>query len=91
MTAVDALWHLLNAVAAPFGLAALSAAIVKVLWRQATTRRPLVVLFLWSYLPAMAAHLGMWSYMGSEGSLLGYSLMVTAGAVGLWLRVFIWS
>jgi hypothetical protein len=39
----------------------------------------------------MAAHLGMWSYMGAEGSMLGYSLMVTAGAVGLWLRVFIWS
>lgn len=91
MTAVEALWHLLNALAAPFGLAALSVAAVKLLWRQASAGRPWTVLLLWAYLPAVVAHLGAWSYVGAEGSMLGYALMVAACSVGLWLRVFILS
>jgi hypothetical protein len=89
MTAVEALWHLLNALAAPFGLAVLSTAAVKLLWRQATAGRLWPGLFLWAYLPAVVAHLGTWSYVGAEGSMMGYVLMVAACSVGLWLRVFI--
>lgn len=91
MTALDALWHLLNAVAAPFGVSALSAGALKLLWRHASTGRSWLGLTLWGYSAALVAHLGVWAYTGIEGTMTGYALMVAACALALWARAFLWS
>ena len=89
MTPLDALWHLLNAVAAPFGLALLSAVAVKLLWRQAAAGFSVLSLLIWAYAAAVSGHVAAWAWTGAEGSMTGYGLMVAATAVALWLRLFI--
>ncbi len=88
MTALDALWHVLNAVAAPIGVSALSIAALKLLWRQESRRRSVIDLLGWSSTAATATHLGAWAIVGAEGSMAGYAAMVCAVAFSLWLRVF---
>ncbi len=89
MTALDAIWHVLNAMAAPLGLAILSAGAVKLLWRQACVGRSWAVLTGWGSVAALTAHIGTWAYLDVEGTMLGYALMVLACAMALWFRVFV--
>ncbi len=92
MTPADAAWHLLNALAAPFGVAVLSVLALWLLWRRSVARRAsAVALFLWAYMAGLAAHAAAWAYTGVEGSMLGYAGMVVATACALWLRAFAWS
>ena len=90
MTPLDAAWHLLNALAAPFGVALLSVLGMKLLWRADTQAVSGRTLLWWAYLAALSAHAGAWAYTGAEGSMLGYALMAAAIAGALWLRGFIW-
>ena len=89
MTALDAIWHVLNAMAAPLGLALLSAGAVKLLWRQACLGRSWAGLTAWGAVAGLMAHTGNWAYFGVEGTMLGYALMVVACALALWFRVFV--
>lgn len=89
MTPLDSAWHLLNALAAPFGVALLSVVGFKLFWRAQAPGTSTAALLVWSYLAALLAYAGAWAYTGAEGSMLGYALMVASIAVALWLRGFI--
>ena len=89
MTPLEALWHLLNAVAAPFGLALLSAVAAKLLWRRCAAGVSMLSLMGWAYGAALAGHIVAWAWTGAEGSMAGYGLMVVATAGALWLRLFV--
>ena len=91
MTALDGFWHLLNALAAPAGLALISALLVRLLWRTASAHRSLPELFAWSFVAALTAHVAAWVHHGAEGSMLGYAGMVVSVALALWCRVFLMS
>ena len=88
MTPLDATWHILNALAAPFWVAALAVAGLKWLWRHDTSHLGWIHLLGWAYGAALTAYGGAWTYLGAEGTMVGYALMVGATAVALWLRAF---
>ena len=89
MSALDVLWHLLNLLAVPIGLAALSAAMAKALWRRELAGRSWWTLSSVSSAAALIAHLGAWAFTGREGSMLGYGAMVAATALSLWALGFL--
>jgi hypothetical protein len=47
-------------------------------------------LWLWAYLAALLAYVGTWAYNGVEGSMWGNAFTVTATALAIWLRAFLW-
>ena len=63
---------------------------MKLIWRADTRGIGSLKLLMWAYLAALLAYVGAWAYTGAEGSMLGYGLMVSATAVALWLRAFVW-
>ena len=89
MSPLDATWHLLNALAAPFGVALITVLLVKLLWRSASAHRSGLGLLAAAYSAALVAHLGAWAWTGVEGTMLGYGLMVAATAAVLWWRIFL--
>lgn len=89
MTALDALWHLLNALAAPVGLAGVSSLLARLVFAPAAAGGSLIRLWAWASAAAIAAHVGAWWWMGAEGSMIGYGLMVLATTVVLWWRLFL--
>jgi hypothetical protein len=50
-----------------------------------------LTLGVWAYLAALLAYVGTWAYTGVEGLMWGNVLTVTATAVAVWLRAFLWS
>jgi hypothetical protein len=91
MDPANAAWHVLNALALPLGVSALSVLAVKLLWRQQTRGIRVLTLGVWAYLAALLAYVGTWAYTGVEGLMWGNALTVTATAVAVWLRAFLWS
>ena len=89
MGPLDATWHLLNALAAPLGIALIASAAVRLIWRHASAHRSFPGLAAVSYVAAATAHFGAWAWTGVEGSMLGYGLIVAATALALWWRVFL--
>ncbi len=85
---MDALWHMLNALALPFGVAAFSALGARLLWRSSAAACGLLSLLGWAYMPAVVAHAVAWAVVGAEGTMIGYAVMVSATALGLWCRLF---
>jgi hypothetical protein len=90
MDPANAAWHVLNALALPLGVSALSVLAVKLLWRGQTQGTRALSLWLWAYLAALLAYVGTWAYNGVEGSMWGNALTVTATALAIWLRAFLW-
>ncbi len=91
MTPLDASWHIFNALAAPFWVAVLAVGGLKVMWHRDTAHLGWFSLVLWAYGSALAAYGGAWAYLGAEGTMVGYALMVGATALALWLRAFIFN
>lgn len=50
----------------------------------------MLTLGVWAYLAALLAYVGTWVYTGIEGLMWGNALTVTATAVAVWLRAFMW-
>ena len=88
MTPLTALWHLLNALAAPLCVAALLVALAKgLVWRR------LLAGVTWRRLWAECALLGLlgqfaaWALLGVDGKLLGYALWLGLLSVPLGWRL----
>ena len=90
MTPLDATWHILNALAAPFWVSVLAVWSVKALWRRLGPRHRAMTLLGWTYAAGLLAYIGAWSAAGAEGTMWGYGAMVVAVALALWVRMFLW-
>lgn len=88
MDALQQLWHLLNLLLPPVGLAALYAAACKVLWRRRLARIGWWRLTAWCALAAEAAHLGGFAWTGRDGAMWTYGAVVVALALTTWLVAF---
>lgn len=88
MGPIDAFWHLANLFVPAFGLAALSAALAKLLWRRELKPVP------WRRLAVPAALIcslttiaGLVAF-GQDGRMATYGAMVALCALTLWWRGF---
>lgn len=89
MTALDAWWHLLNAVAAPLAVALLGSLAVRLLWPYSSGQVSVVGLTLLACIAALAAHITAWAFFGVEGTMVGHAAVVVVVALVLWIRVFL--
>ena len=89
MTALDAWWHLFNAVAAPLAVAVFGTVSVRLLWPQSSAHLGVAGLALSAYAVALVAHIAAWSVFGMEGTMAGHAAVVVAVALVLWVRVFL--
>ena len=88
MDALQQLWHLLNLLMPPLALAALYAALCKLIWRGALATVGWLRLTAWCGLAAEAAHLtGLW-WTGHDGSMWTYGAMLLALTATTWLVGF---
>lgn len=84
MDPLQQLWHLLNLVLPPWALAALHAALCKLLWRRELATLSWLRLTFWCGLAAEAAHLGGIFLTGHDGAMWTYGAMLLALAVATW-------
>jgi hypothetical protein len=88
MDALQQLWHLLNLLLPPLGLAALHAAVCKLLWHRELAALGWFRLTAWCALAAVAANLGGLVWTGHDGAMLTYGAIVVALAITSWLVGF---
>jgi hypothetical protein len=84
MSLLDTLWHLANLFAPAWGLAALLAAAIKLLWwREA---KPLRWLRLWGWgtVGGVVAVVASLLLLGRDGHMAGYALLVLGVALPQW-------
>lgn len=84
MDAPLAFWHTLNLLAAPLGVALLTALLATVVWRRRPTRRALG----WTAAAAVAAWLALLALMGREGTMLAYGVLALTVAFTLWATTY---
>jgi hypothetical protein len=87
VNALDAAWHLLNFLAPPACLGALSAAAAKLFWARELRGRSWFHLMCWAAVPAAVVALAALVITGRDGRMSTYGAMVVAAAVGLWTRI----
>ena len=88
MGPLDALWHIANLFIPALGLAALAAALAKLLWRRELKGIPwrrLAVPAGWATAAVTVAGLALF---GHDGRMATYAAMVAACALMLWWRGF---
>jgi hypothetical protein len=86
MGILDAVAHLLNLLAAPLGLALTLAVLLKLGWRRAVRGLPWRRLVGVPALAVLAAQTAGWAWLGRDGRMGTYALMVLAAAVAAaWL------
>jgi mevalonate pyrophosphate decarboxylase len=84
MGPLDAFWHALNFFAPAAGVAALAAAIAKLLWRRDLAGVAWHRLALWGTLAGAAALVGGLVAFGRDGKMASYVALVAATALALW-------
>jgi hypothetical protein len=89
MGPLDALWHLFNFFAPALGVALLTTALSKLVWRRelapVTWRR----LVGWSALAGSLALIGGLVVFGRDGRMATYGALVAASALALWVMGFV--
>ena len=88
MDSLQQAWHGLNLLLMAAGLAAIHAALCKLLWRRALAGLPWWRLALWCTLAALAAELGGILWTGHDGAMPTYGAIVVALALTTWLVAF---
>ena len=84
MSLLDAFWHITNLFAPAWGLAALLAASIKLVWwREARSQRWLR-LWAWGAAGGAAAVLLSLVLLGRDGKMAGYALLLLGVAVPQW-------
>jgi hypothetical protein len=89
MSPLDAFWHVVNFLAPALGVAALAAALAKLLWRRELAARP------WLRLAGVGAAAGSAALvlglllLGQDGRMFSYAGLVLASAVALWWDGFL--
>jgi len=88
MDAVQQMWHGVNLLLLPCGLAAIHASICKLLWRRELGAVSWWRLAGWCGVAAAVAGAAGAAWTGHDGSMLGYGAMVVALAAATWLVGF---
>jgi hypothetical protein len=88
MDQLQQVWHGLNLLLLPLGLAAIHAALCKLLWRRALAAMPWWRLALWCALAAVVAELAGFAWLGRDGAMPTYGAIVVVLAVTTWLAAF---
>jgi hypothetical protein len=89
MTWFDFFLHLVNLIVPAFGVAALGAAITKLLWRRRLTQRRWHVLAGWSFAAGVVVTLASLAIFGNDGRMATYIALCAACAVALWWSGFV--
>jgi hypothetical protein len=89
MDALQQVWHWVNWLLAPCGLAVIHASICKLLWRRALVAVAWGRLAAWCVLAALAADFAGLLWTGHDGAMLTYGAIVVALAVTTWLVAFV--
>ncbi len=84
----DALWHALNFLAPALGVAAIAAAVAKLLWRRDLAGVAWLRLTLWGTLGGAAALVGGLVVFGRDGAMASYGALALAIALALWWAGF---
>jgi hypothetical protein len=88
MSPLDGIWHLLNFMAPAFGVALLSASLMKLLWRRELAPVSWLRLVVWAATAGIAALLAGLLIFGRDGKMATYGALVTASALALWWAGF---
>ncbi len=86
MNFLDLIWHLLNFVAPPLLLGAISAAAAKLLWRGPLRTTPWLTLGGQAAAASLLACVAGLVITGRDGKMVTYAAMVLACAASLWWR-----
>jgi hypothetical protein len=89
MGPLDALWHLLNFFAPALGVASISAALAKLIWRRELAQISWRALFGWSAGAGALALVGGLVLFGRDGRMGTYGALVLACALALWWTGFV--
>lgn len=89
MGPLDALWHLLNFFAPALGVALLTTALAKLVWRRDLAQVRWQRLLAWSTGAGALALVGGLVAFGRDGRMATYGALVVATALALWLAAFV--
>jgi hypothetical protein len=84
MDALQQIWHGVNVLLLPFGVAAIHSALCKLFWRHALADVSWWRLSAWCGATALAAHLAGWAWTGRDGAMLTYGAMTLTLALTTW-------
>jgi hypothetical protein len=88
MDALQQVWHWVNLLLLPCGLAVIHTAISKLLWRRELARVRGWHLAAWCALAALGVDLAGFVLTGHDGAMLTYGAIVVALATTTWLFGF---
>jgi hypothetical protein len=88
MGPLDALWHLLNFFAPAVGVAAIAAALTKLLWWRELKGASWWRLWVWAAGCGAVVSIAGLVFFGRDGKMATYAVMVVSCALGLWLAAF---
>jgi len=88
MDSLQQVWHAVNLLLLPCGLAAVHACLCKLLWRREIAGVSWWRLASWCAVAALAAELAGFAWTGHDGAMLTYGAIVAALAVTTWLVAF---
>jgi hypothetical protein len=89
MGPLDALWHLANFFAPALGVALVTTALAKLLWRHELATSGWRRLLGWSAAAGAAALVGGLIAFGRDGRMATYGALVAATALALWWAGFV--
>ncbi len=84
MGPLDAFWHLANLFAPAWGLAALLAAAIKLVWWREVAALPWLRLWLWGGSGGTLACIAALAVLGRDGTMAGYGLLLLGVALPQW-------
>jgi hypothetical protein len=89
MGPLDALWHALNFLAPALGVAAIAAAVAKLVWRHDLAGVGWLRLAQWGTLAGVVALVGGLVAFGRDGAMVTYGALAAAIALALWWTGFV--
>jgi hypothetical protein len=89
MGPLDALWHLANFFAPAFGVALVTTALAKLLWRHELAAARWAGLLAWSAGAGAATLIGGLVVFGRDGRMATYGALVATTALALWWAGFV--
>lgn len=84
MSPLDAFWHLANLFAPAWGLAALLALAIKLLWRHQAAALRWQRLWGWGGAGGTVATIAALALLGRDGRMAGYALLLLGVALPQW-------
>ena len=84
MSPLDAFWHLANLFLPAWGVAALLALAVKGLWRRQARGLAWRRLWVWGGVGGSLALIAVLAWLGRDGRMLGYALLLLGVALPQW-------